>query len=101
MGSLSYEPRENLSVFAGLIICQIPHYIKNILVLERSFPRVICPFCPVFFVSKSPNRLIHKEIKLSLPIAPDNSEELLSTAGNKDGICDHIQPFTLNSDAII
>ncbi len=54
MGSLSYCTRGNLSEFINLIICAIPQYIKNILPLERLFPRQICPFCPVFFIPKSP-----------------------------------------------
>jgi len=37
MGSLSYQPRENLSLFIISIIYAIPYYIKNILGLERDF----------------------------------------------------------------
>jgi hypothetical protein len=37
LGSLSYEPRGNFSVFTRVIIYTIPHYIKNIMGLERYF----------------------------------------------------------------
>jgi len=37
LGTLSYSMRRNLSKFISLIICAIPQYIKNILVLERLF----------------------------------------------------------------
>jgi hypothetical protein len=62
-GPLSYEPRGNLSVFTRLIIYAISCYIKNILDLERLFPRWICPFCPVIFGSKLRNRLKDKRIQ--------------------------------------
>ena len=62
MGSLSYEPRGNLSEFNRLIICAIPQYIKSISALERLFPRVICPFCPVIFVLESYNSLKGKTL---------------------------------------
>lgn len=55
MGSHSHEPSRNLSVFTRVIIYAITHYIKNILDLERPFPREICPICPVFFDLKSRN----------------------------------------------
>jgi|GEM_PF-4594086 len=72
MRPLSYEPRGNLSKFISLIICAIPQYIKNILALERLFPRVICPFCPVFFVSESPISFDVKELNVVWFDLPDN-----------------------------
>ena len=37
VGSLSYQPRENLSEFIRVIIYAIAHYIENILDLEKNF----------------------------------------------------------------
>lgn len=48
------------------IIYTILGYIKNILDLERLFPRVICPFCPVFFGYKLRKYLRDKVLLLSI-----------------------------------
>ncbi len=57
MGSLSYEPRGNLSLFI-----QVNYRLNTLIYQEYSgfrevIPRQICPFCPVIFGSKLHNSL--------------------------------------------
>ena len=49
LGSLSYEPRGNLSLFTGMYYrTELGDWQENSSFREV-IPRVICPFCPVIF----------------------------------------------------
>lgn len=73
MGSQCYITQGNLSLNTG------PYYSPNIGVgneiraYREAFPRVFCPFCPVIFVSESPNSFDVKELDVVWFVIPDIS----------------------------
>jgi hypothetical protein len=52
MGSLSYEPRGNLSLNTDPYYSPNIGIINEIQAIREVIPRVICPKCPAFFVWK-------------------------------------------------
>jgi len=63
MGSLSYKPRGNLSVYIGIYYRPIATENKRILLIREVYSSLKCPFCPVIFGAKSRNSLPHKLIQ--------------------------------------
>ena len=73
LGSLSYEPRGNLSLYTGMYYSGFIARNKQILDFREVYSSPICPFCPVIFGIKQRNSLTDKEIKMSSAIRADIS----------------------------
>ena len=60
LGSLSYGPRENLSLFTGMYYRAEYAYWQENLGFREIIPREICPKCPVILGWKLRNSLMGK-----------------------------------------
>jgi hypothetical protein len=71
LGSLSYEPSRNLSLYTGIYCSEFIAINKEIRAFREVTPSGKCPFCPVISAPKVRNSLKGREIGLFALTCPD------------------------------